>query len=215
MVESSEDLLTSVVFGRLGYLRGNLGIELLLRAATPSHLDFIPTPGRILQSMGWPNLATDGLVEPDWVLHSEDYTLIVEAKWGRGNVPSEGQLSAQANAARAAFPRRKLVHVAVVQSGDVTFPPGVQGLCITWGQLRQEVLRVLSGDVDMPQRRILRDIRDALDRRGLDSTFLASLPAIAVRGSLQPWSPEVLASRQLPQLPAVQLDLEALVTPWN
>ncbi|MCB9779846.1 MAG: hypothetical protein H6742_14870 [Alphaproteobacteria bacterium] len=215
VVDRSEDLLTALVFERLAYLPGVAGTELILRAARPTQLDFIPTPSPILDSVPWPNLADGGpKVEPDWVIETADYTIVVEAKWGRGNVPSEAQIEAQSAVAREAYPRRKLVHLAVVQTGEVRFPPGVQGLTVRWGSLRQEILRLLGGDLDQPRRRILGDIRDALDRRGLDSTFLASLPALRLRGEFVPWGVAAQGPRPLPALPDVVLDLDAMVTPW-
>jgi len=215
VVDRSEDLLTAVVFGRIGYLPGTLGTEIILRAARPISLDFIPTPGPILDSQPWPNLAEAGKVEPDWVLHTPDFSLVIEAKWGRGNVPSASQITAQADVARVAFPRRRLLHVAVVQTGDVAFPAGVQGLCVRWGLLRREVLRLLRGDLDLPVRRMLCDIRDALDRRGLGATFLASLPALHIRGMLQPWDVVADGPRPLPSLPEAAIDPAALVIPWT
>lgn len=216
--DGTEDLLTSSVIGRLGYLEGSMAIELLLRAATPGPLSFVPVPEPVLSSDAWPALSLDddAKVEPDWVLETASFTYIVEAKWGRGVTPCREQLVAQRDAATKAYSGRRLVHVVVVQSGDVVFPEGVPGIVVRWGDLRQAVLRALRENDRPHTRRVLEDMREALDRRGLDSVFLATLPGLNVRGMFGPWSTELpTGSRLLPPLSDDTIEAQALVDRWT
>jgi hypothetical protein len=215
IIDRTEDTLTSTVFERLVYLPDNLATTILLRAARPMGMETKPEPGPILESLPWPNLADEGVLEPDWVLHTPSYTLVVEAKWGGGVVPGAAQLRAQWEAAQKRYPDRDVVQLIVVQSGRVRLPDGQRGLALRWGQLRAELLRELRADPPAHIARVLQDIRIALDRRGLDASYMRSLPAVTIRGSIEPWADARAPLLALPSVPAETIDPEASLTPWT
>lgn len=196
----SEDILTSGVVERLGYLPGSLAIELLLRAAEVRSARRVPVPEDITESLPWPQPGLDDRIEPDWVFVTRSYAFVIEAKWGSGVVPTSTQLQDQANVCRDSWRDRHLVQVALVQSGSVTFVPDSEGLVVTWSGLRQQVLRLLDNMLPGGTRRILSDVLDILNSRGLSMLYLGSLPTIRVEGTIDPFPPPPVALRPLPPL---------------
>ena len=180
----AEDLLSSTVFSRLGYLPGALAMRMILSAGRAQDLGDVDVESEpILSSLPWPNVAEVGLVEPDWVFLTETLAVIVEAKWGRGHVPSAEQLQAQHDGARRCYPRRRLLHLVVVQSGIVTVPAGVSAVILRWSALWQAARAALGEEQAPSTRRVLVDIREALEQRGLDRSFLATPPRGGDRGT--------------------------------
>lgn len=185
-VNKSEDLLTSGVLERLGYLQGTLAMQIVLRAAEVKELRWLPLPEIVAESHPWPRLddeETDDItrwVEPDWVWITASYAVVFEAKWGHGQVPSDEQLKRQQEYCKSHWPEKKLLHVAIVQSGTVTFPSGSSALAVTWSSLRASVATELSHSFLAHERRVLMDVRDILDARGVAALFMDSLPAISV-----------------------------------
>jgi len=215
IADTTEDLLTSTVVERLTYLPGTLATLILLRAAEPQHLRFVPTPGALIESLPWPNVREAGpKLEPDWVLATGEYTLIVEAKWGRGVVPSHAQLLGQREAVLEQRTGR-LVHLVLIQSGRFRAPPQCPCLVVRWSDLRHSVLRSLRDANEPGTRRILGDIRDALDRRGLDRVFLRSLRGEQVEGTFSPWRARPDPVRELPPLSPLRIADEARIEPWT
>jgi len=210
----SEDILTSTVFERLGYLPGDLPIRLLLRAADPVQLRFIPTPEPVIRSEAWPNVSDDGMTEPDWLFETDSYRFLIEAKWGAGVVPSVAQLTEQFDDFGRTRGRKGLIQVAVVQSGTVPLPPGQPLVVVTWGRLRDEVLRESRREHGFGVHRTLSDIRDALDRRGLASVFLDTLPGLAIAGSFEPIALGAAPAPSLPPLPGFTISPDAEFEPW-
>lgn len=179
IVDRNEDLLTSTVFERLAYLAGPRPISILLRAATFNG-DWRPAAEPILESHPWPHPDDDENREPDWVFVLAGVTLVIEAKWGWDNVPSVVQLSDQARVAAVGWPGQRRLHLAIVQSGRVVFPAAVDGAVLRWESLHREVMRELDAEPPAHELRILDDIREVLERRGLGSLSFASLPNIPV-----------------------------------
>lgn len=190
IVHRNEDLLTSSVFERLGYLAGDRGMALLFRASAWQP-EARPAPEPIVEAHPWPRPGDDDAREPDWVFILPNRLVVVEAKWGWGNVPSTEQLAGQAEVVWQRWPGREIVHLAVLQSGAVAFPAGVVGGVVRWERLRREVdAERRRDDVPNHERRVLDAMLEVLDRRGLQWTPepLASLPAFAVEGLFGPLS---------------------------
>lgn len=213
--DSTEDLLVSTVFERLAYLPGTLATQILLKSAVPQQLRFLPLPGEIIASEPWPNVRDAGpKLEPDWLLATAEYTLVVEAKWGPSNVPSSRQILGQREAVQEQRGGR-LVHLVVIQSGAFLAPAGCPVLALQWSDLRREVLVALRGAQDPGTRRTLNDIRESLDRRGLDRVFLRSLQSMSVVGTFTPWRPAQRLVRSLPELTSQTIDPAARFEPWT
>lgn len=187
IVHRNEDLLTSSVFERLGYLAESRGVSLLFRACTwvgPAR----PDPGPIVEAHPWPSPMEDDKRQPDWVFVLPGLVVVIEAKWGDGNVPSRGQIADQIEVVRSRWKTEPLVHLAVVQSGAVEFPEGVVGGVVRWAALHGVVVQELAGESPPHERRVLEAIREVLAERGAPfrPQFLDSLPAITVE--LEPWT---------------------------
>ena len=176
IVDRSEDLLTSSVFERLSYLPEARAMALLLEAAG-SPAEWPPEP--VVHSHAWPHPDDDERTEPDWVFELTNYVVVVEAKWGRNVVPDEGQISRQASAAAVRWGHKPRLHLAVIQTGAVSFGEGVAGRVVRWSDLRRAVHAAMPG-ANPHEARILGDIREVLDRRGLASMYLHGLAAINV-----------------------------------
>lgn len=182
-VARSEDLLTSGVFERLAYLPGSMATELVRRAAIPRGGGTLPPAEPLLESLAWPRPSEDEQKEPDWVWLTAGSVLVFEAKWGPGVVPEPTQLEDQARVCRQRWPGRALLQVAVVQSGDVEPGPGRWQL--TWAALRLEAGRALAATAEPSTRRVLQDLADFLDARGVSPVWLDSLPAISIDPTAQ------------------------------
>jgi hypothetical protein len=181
IVHRNEDLLASSVLERLGYLSEARGMATLFGACTWTG-DRAPASGPVLEAHAWPTPMVGDRREPDWVFVLPEVVVVVEAKWGDGNVPSRAQLEDQLEVVRARWPTHELVQVALVQSGPVEFPEGgLMGLA-RWDTLRLSVLKQLVGEVPAHERRVLQTILEVLDARNLSfrPAYLDSLPAIAV-----------------------------------
>ncbi len=176
-IANSEDVLTSLVFERLGYLPGDLAARIVLRAARPSEgLGWLPLPAPIEEVLAWPNLAGTGRVEPDWIWLLAGEAWVFEAKWSLPP-PSETQLRDQHTHARATWPRRRLLHVVVVRRGRVDFPAGCEGVSVTWRRLRAAVAACATTIDTGASRRLLEDVLEVMDHRGLGALFMDSLIA--------------------------------------
>lgn len=208
----SEDLLASGVLERLSYLPGAQAIEVVLRAAEVKTARWVPIPEPVLQSLPWPHPSDDERIEPDWIWVAESYIIVFEAKWGVGVVPAVAQLRDQARVCSAKWPERRTLQVALIQSGVVDFPPEIDGVVVTWSALRQQALRRLQKEREPALRRVLDDIRDILDGRGLALVFMGSLSAVPVEGHLEPFSELQLLPEPLPALLA--MDLPAITFSW-
>lgn len=190
IIDNSEDLLTSGVLERLGYLPSTLAIEIVLRASEVKELRWIPLPEPLDESIPWPRVEDDATwVEPDWVWLTASYVVVFEAKWGRGQIPLEAQLTGQRDRCKSRWPRKRLLHIAIVQSGNVTFPAGSSAATVLWSSLRATVDVELSRPLLAHERRLLTDVRDMLDARGVAVPFMDSLPAISVVDGLPPFMP--------------------------
>lgn len=180
IMDRNEDILTSTVFERLSYLAGSRPIRLLLGAAA-YRCDWRPTHEAIEQSLPWPKPDDEEDREPDWVYVLGKSALIIEAKWGWNNVPTVVQLADQARVATVRWPTLPRLHLAVVQSGHVVFPSNVSGAVLRWENLHRAVASELAdGDLQPHERRILSDIAEVLERRGLGAAAFDSLPLIPV-----------------------------------
>lgn len=194
IVDNSEDLLTSGVLERLGYLPGATAMEIVLRAAEVKELRWLPLPEEIEASIPWPRVEDDdGWREPDWVWLTGSYVIVFEAKWGRGQVPSPSQLEEQRRLCHERWPTKRLLQVALVQSGNVSFPTGSSALVVQWASLRASASMELVKDRPVHERRILIDLRDILDARGVALKLFGSIPAITVHGLLSPLVAQVVA----------------------
>jgi hypothetical protein len=215
IVDNSEDLLTSGVLERLGYLPGATAMEIVLRAAEVKELRWLPLPEAIEASIPWPRVEDDdGWREPDWVWLTASYVVVFEAKWGRGHVPTPDQLAGQRALCQERWPGRRLLHVALVQSGNVSFPDGSSALVVLWSALRTSASSELAKDRPDHERRILLDMRDMLDARGVALRFLDSLPAISVQGAMAPLvAPVVVPTDRLGALPPLPIS-EAISFAW-
>ncbi len=189
VVAESEDLLTSAVFERLGYLPNDLGMHLLLQAAEVGRLRWIPLPAEVSDSEPWPNLAEAGMLEPDWIWHAGRLVVIVEAKWGRGVVPTKEQIRDQHVAARERWPRRRILHVVVVQTGTVAWPDDCDGVVVRWRAIRESVQEELRKEQSSAVERILADLLGVLEARGLGTRFFDSILRQEVRGLFGPLFP--------------------------
>jgi hypothetical protein len=206
-VHRSEDGLTSGVLERLGYLPDGTGLEIVFRASTARGLHWIPISEPVVESLPWPRFdCAETWVEPDWVWLTHSYVVAFEAKWGHGVVPTVDQLRAQALACEARWPRRRLVQVALVQSGEVTFPAGVNGVVAQWSRIHDATAHALTASVVQSERRILIDIRDILLARGVAAKMMDSLPDLVVAGALTPLINEHVPYR-IGVLPEIVIDL--------
>lgn len=180
IMDRNEDLLTSTVFERLAYLGGPRPARLLLDAAELRG-SWRPAPAAIEESLPWPKPDDEENREPDWVYVLEGAALVIEAKWGWDNVPTVQQLADQARVAAVGWPKLPRLHVAVVQSGHVVFPSDVHGAVLRWENLHRAISAELGPyDLLSHERRILSDIQEVLERRGLGAASFASLPLIPV-----------------------------------
>jgi hypothetical protein len=211
-VENSEDLLTSGVFERLAYLPGTAAMEVVLRAVEVRGGRFVPVPEAILESLAWPHPGEDERIEPDWIWLTESYVVVFEAKWGRGVVPLPSQLEDQARVCSARWSGRPMVHVAVVQSGNIEVGPDRWSM--TWANLRAQAIRKLSATEERSVRRILRDMADVLDSRGVASVWFDTLAALRVDGLIETFATPV-RPKLLPALSDLTIDPEAYGEPWT
>lgn len=214
VVSQSEDLLTSAVLERLGYLPQGLGLELLLRSAEVGSMRWIPIPAPVEKVEPWPNIADGGLLEPDWVWQMPKMVVVVEAKWGRGKVPSIQQLSDQRDMAKTRWPRSRVLQIALIQTGSVDWPVDCNGLVVRWRSLREQVLIESSARAHAPEvGRLLTDILGILDHRGLGTRFFDSLAELQVGGLFSSLAGPVVAPSVLQDLLAEEIDDEALLEP--
>jgi hypothetical protein len=215
IVDESEDLLTSGVLERLGYLPRANAMEVLLRAAEVRELRWLPLPESVDESFAWPRIDDgDSWIEPDWVWVTASYLVVFEAKWGRGIVPSESQLEGQQRMCAERWPRKRLLHVALVQSGNVVFPPGSNALVVTWSALRSSISNQLERSQDAAEHRVLIDARGMLDARGVAAPHIATLPAIEVRGMFDGLLLPTLPPDVLGALPPINIDDRAIALSW-
>lgn len=183
-----EDLLSAMVFGRFGYLPGDLAVRLMLRAAIPVTLKRVPEPFAITAVYPWPNIGEESRVEPDWVLEGSDAVLVIEAKWGRGVVPSAQQLSNEWRRARATWPKKRVFVAAVCDVDSMDHDGEVRNLILVpWMALREQVAAAMAEASSAATHRILRDVTDILDFRGLGAAYMGDLLDLEVSGVFDRW----------------------------
>jgi len=172
----AEDVLTSMVFGRLAYLPPQLAWEIVVGAAEVLRGSRVPAPGAFSQEL-WPTLrAPDDVqqdrVEPDVVWTAPELALVVEVKWHAPH--TAGQIRNEQWTVAAHHPD---CHVVMVALGSV--PRAVREqlardcevpslLALSWAELRASIDRVVERQgVAAHHRLVLEDVLGILESRGL------------------------------------------------
>jgi hypothetical protein len=184
----SEDILTATVLERLGYLPGTLGLELLVGEAVGADGKPMVALEPIAASVPWPRIrmkvSEKRLVEPDWIFETESQVVVVEAKWGAGNTPECAQIEGQLAAVREwSAGKKTIVQVALVHSGAVSWDGGPEGLVVTWAELLRRVMRKMKGPLEAGVRRVLEDVRAALDARNAVFVGMGNMKGLEVRAA--------------------------------
>jgi hypothetical protein len=187
--QRNEDLLTSVFFGRLGYLSDDLQhqvVSLLIGAPLASEL------GTLQGLSFWPQLkGLEGrrYVEPDVLLSFEQHLLVVEVKPPFGGKQDAEQWRAEIKALlRENEEDKAIVFLALgrnvpdwrLQADDVEShfaDDGVQVLCREWRELMHGLHRLMDL-ADLQDRRVLADWQDAFKLFGLRETVAPYAPLL-------------------------------------
>lgn len=192
VVARSEDVLTSLVFGRLAYLSDEALEHLLLRASTRLTGDPPPALGALLHHEPWPRLRKqdDARREPDWLFRFAHAVVVIEAKWG--DTQHRQQLIDQLEAVRRRFPQAPIVQVAVGPDSartwqDLSRPLDVPCLRrLSWSRIASWCRSAFPGAEPRTQR-LLGDLLAILASRGQDARALDTLPRFSLPEPPAPW----------------------------
>jgi len=186
---ASEDLLTAQLFGRLAHLPPCLAARLVLEGAAQAHgtPPLLPVnPEGFVQRL-WPSLPGQGgstRCEPDVLWVWPDRVIVIEVKWQQSQAAA--QLLAEQQAARAAYPDRQCIVLAVggltpLVRAELAAAQGIETLLLVeWDQLQAQLSRFLAADGALAghpeQAAVVQELLAVLGLRGIGrDESLASL----------------------------------------
>ena len=230
LFRSREDLLTSVFFGRLHYLSEYAQASVLALLLGKSLSDSL---GALQNIEFWPRL--QGLknrlyVEPDVLLHFEEYLVLVEVKLPLGHVQSQDQWHAQVQALELENCDRKSIiflalgnNVPAWRSEAVDLEAefsqiGLRVVTQEW-QILKDGLNEMSDALDARDNRIITDWMKAFSLYGLSDRprpFATLLPLCMDEGIDTALSVlrEIPFSTQWAPLASLANDFEKEEVPW-